>query len=683
MLELNNFLWDTQLALVLVLVPFIQIILFLCVLLIYSLVALIIRKGRSIKTFLKFSFLTVLVLIVIDIFASLFYLPQYYTTYFASSPQVLNYTPVKEEVLFDKDKSIEITFDKPINIDSYKIGTEPKYLDPVIEYESDISDIVTLIDSVLGTDFKKITNNKIVLTPQTSIPYDRDILFYSVDVTSINGDGGLHEIAMEYKSPEMLEFESISITNKQKDVPTISPVTLTFTQPVLENVDLIVSTNPKSVSTYKVDGKSIEINFESGLKQGTNYTLNIDLVVNKIGEEDPAIPNKRIVKDLTFTTVNPPGIKSITPKDSYISYKNDISITFVEAMDIASLNDGISLVPSVEYKKVIAEDGKSVVLKTSGILKKNTEYKVVIKKGTLTQKKGVLEKDITHSFKTYGNVGVSDIYPRNGTGSVSVTSAISVTFDQPVDKTSAQSAVSVSPKMSFKYSWKGNTLTMYPTKSYAYQSRYTISVRSGVKSIDGLDSNKAYTYTFTTRSQIVLLNVPQYSQRSVANGTFMCNLTATKMALAGKGVHISEQQIINSIGAGTPFNGTTGGNPNADWIDNYGVHWGPISSFISGYRSNSIIHGMSYAQVAKEISNGNPVIIWAYNGNSNQTRKDWHYTYGAKPGLHSSVIYGFSGSESNPSLLYIRDPWIGTYTATQSQLSYKWSYFGYTAVVVR
>mgnify|MGYP001405771036 CR=1 FL=1 len=686
MLELNNFLWDTKLALILIVLPLIQLVLFIFIQLIYSLIALIIRKRSSIKAFLKFNFLIFSVLFIINIFASLIYLPMYYNTYFASTPQVLSYTPVKEDLYYEKNDIVEIIFDKPINIDQYKIGTEPKYLNPTIEYNSDIYDIVGTIDSIFGTELKKYSYNKVKLIPQNTIPYDRDILYYSVNVTSVKQEGGLHEIAMEYKSPKMLEFESISITNGQKDVSTINPIVLTFTQPVLSNVDLEVNTTPVSKYSLVKNENTITINFDEGFKQGTKYTLNIDLIVNKIGEEDPVIPNKRIVKDLSFVTVNPPGIKSISPKDSYISYKNDIDITFIEAMDKESLVNNIAITPNIEYTTKVSDDGRNIKLYTSGNLKKNTEYKIILKKGTLTQKKGILEKDITHTFKTFGYVGVSDIYPRSGASGVSTSYPISITFDQPVDKSSAQNLIKVSPNMSFKYSWKGNTVTLSPTKAYEYQTRYTISVKSGIKSIDGLDSNKDYTYSFTTRSQIVLLDVPQYSQRSVANGTFMCNLTSTKMALASKGIGVTEQGIINSIGAGTPYNSSTktGGNPNADWIDNYGVHWGPIVSFVQAYRpKSSAISGMSYSQVAKEISNGNPIIIWAYNGNSNQTRYDWHYTYGAKPGLHSSVIYGFAGSESSPYLFYIRDPWIGTYTATQSQLSYKWSYFGYTAVVVR
>ena len=163
-------------------------------------------------------------------------------------------------------------------------------------------------------------------------------------------------------------------------------------------------------------------------------------------------------------------------------------------MDKESLVNNIAITSNIEYTTKVSDDGRNIKLYTSGNLKKNTEYKIILKKGTLTQKKGILEKDITHTFKTFGYVGVSDIYPRSGASGVSTSYPISITFDQPVDKSSAQNLIKVSPSMSFKYSWKGNTVTLSPTKAYEYQTRYTISVKSGIKSIDGLDSNKKNTY---------------------------------------------------------------------------------------------------------------------------------------------------------------------------------------------
>jgi uncharacterized protein YvpB len=147
------------------------------------------------------------------------------------------------------------------------------------------------------------------------------------------------------------------------------------------------------------------------------------------------------------------------------------------------------------------------------------------------------------------------------------------------------------------------------------------------------------------------------------------------MALAYRGVHVSESQIKSAIGVG--------GDPNSNWVSGYGVHWGPIANYIGRYRSVSVKTGWNTAALAREVEKGNPVIVWWYNRYS-QPPGAFTLDSGATgyKGMHSEVVRGFTGDSSNPTVLYTNDPWRGRLTYSRSLFDSTWGYLGYAAVVV-
>ena len=133
--------------------------------------------------------------------------------------------------------------------------------------------------------------------------------------------------------------------------------------------------------------------------------------------------------------------------------------------------------------------------------------------------------------------------------------------------------------------------------------------------------------------------------------TFTCNISATRIVFSYRGTALSEGSIKATVGEG--------GDPNVDWVQGYGVHWGPIYDFISKYRSVELKRNWNIVDLVKEVERGNPVIIWVHNqlGSSGTFLLDSGAT--GYRGMHSVVVKGFVGNVENPTSIIVNDPWRG------------------------
>jgi len=158
-----------------------------------------------------------------------------------------------------------------------------------------------------------------------------------------------------------------------------------------------------------------------------------------------------------------------------------------------------------------------------------------------------------------------------------------------------------------------------------------------------------------------------------------CEIAALTMALNFKGVGVSESDLLAQL----PFDttpksglppGRTGGQGNI-WGDpdkgfvgdingrmpstGYGVHWGPINHLANQYRPSEIIVGWSPSQIAHELQNGNPIIMWGAAG-TRPRRIYWNTPDGKRVRAalieHTRVITGFSGPVDRPTGFYVMDP---------------------------
>jgi len=610
----------------------------------------------------------------------------FFSTYFYSRPFIASKSIEDHSTYANESNGIKVIFDRPFNKKRLKVLTAPENIGTRLEYDSPFSPILDYIEKTTGIELEPPYYTQIIIYPANSIPYESGFVFYISDLASASLVGGFHEYPITLSTPDFPKIKGTFPNNDDVDFPIDDSIKVAFSAPITGSLKTQIVSEPKTNGTFiKTGEKSGEIHFDKKLEQGTKYSFSIitkEQQINLKTKKQISERDEEFEYNFEFTTVTPAGIKSIKPKGESVHPSSKFTLTFTEAMDTDSVENNITITPEIEYESSWDDSNTIFTVIPKEKLKRATKFEISLSTDVMTQKKGTLENEIHHKFETLGYVKISGFSPRNGSTGNSTWTPIAIAFDQAVDHASAQSHISISPKASVKYSWNGNKLTMYPKSSLAYSRKYTIKISPGVKSIEGLDSKTTFQYTFSTRSQVVTINVPRYIQP----GSYDCNLTATTMALKAKGVTVSVNAVRAGVGSGTPYNKSTltGGNPNANWIANYGVHWGPIANYVrSKGRGATVKSGWTTAGIAHEIQKGNPVIIWWYNGVSSQTMNSWYSSVGGRPGMHSVVVYGFKGSENAPTHLYVKDPWYSYSYYSAGTFIAKWNYLGRKAVIVQ
>ena len=263
------------------------------------------------------------------------------------------------------------------------------------------------------------------------------------------------------------------------------------------------------------------------------------------------------------------------------------------------------------------------------------------------------------------------ITPVDNSTRVKVNTPINITFNQQVDRTSAEDYLTIAPQTNNQIEWSGNVMIYTPDSQFAYASTYYIHLQSGIQAIGGSTLDQTIDTQFTTRPESVLLNVP-YTQQT---DPFGCNATATAMVMNYRGVSTDENTIIDNIGA-EPELFIPDGNPHEVWIADYGVYWEPLASYAQSQGlTTEIYQNWNRTAALNEVDKGNPVIIWWHNDSGSADILEWtnDEIFGVR-NMHAGIIVGFKGAPDEPIEIYYTDPWKGAnMTSTPSDFDSRWS----------
>jgi uncharacterized protein YvpB len=604
------------------------------------------------------------VLLICTIVGSIYY-------FFFVPPWIVKSTPKVDGYWTDFRKPLEVEFNNPVDTGKLKM-----HMSPSIPGKWKQEKIVSFLPLV----------RKVSFIPDESLFSDQHVVIYFTGISHLTNRGKGYETDFEFDIPQLPEVKAIVPAKDTQKVQVEDNVVLELDKFGKENAKWELEiTPPVTYTVLKDKEKDVSFKFDEPLQQSTTYTVVVfktpiryDIQNTKVVEEG----EREQVADTVFTTVKTPGVSSYEPKGKGIFVEDQtIKVVFDQEMVPAEVEKSFTISPEVKGT-ITWVDEKTFSFKPEGKLTKATHYDLIFAKGMKSKFEGKTENEIKVGFDTIGPVEVAGTTPSNGRTGISTTSNIQVTFNQEVDHASAQSKFSVAPAEAGTFSWSGNTMIFNPSGSFAYQAKHTVTINSGVKTVRGLDSTKAYSFVFTTVPEKFLLGgMPWYKQQE----GFTCNIAATRIALAYRGVYLSEGTIKS--GVGIQPSKSAGGNPYKGWVSGYGVYWGPVSSFVSNYRSNTIKTGWNLSGLAHEVQSGNPVIIWWHNQWSSAYWMEWTATDGTNirglNGMHSEVVYGFKGSPDNPTHIYTKDPWRGNRVYSAGSFNSVWGYFGRTGVVVR
>lgn len=582
-------------------------------------------------------------------------------------PRVVLTSPRAHEILKSQAQDVTITFQTPVNYKDIHVYLYPE-IDFVTEYK--------------GYLFGALPYGRsIVITPKMTLPPGQRVMVFLSDIKGplTYEFGG--EFELELVSSDLPSIERIEPSDTKADVPPTTVFTVHLTDPIAEIASWSAQIEPSHELTITTkDSRTLSINPVKPFIQNTRYALSI-IQTPMILTADKRIVellSPRLEKKLTFRTVKPPFVRSLSPLGLSVNPAEPLTIEFEEPMDRESVEALLKLTPAVPLTLVWSNNGQTLQLRHAG-LNKDTTYFAVIGKGMKTARGGVSQSDAVFQFHTAGPVMIANSSPINGATQISTSSRIRITLDQTVDPTSLIQRFSITPEVKGKTVVHGNnSLDFTPEKQFAFNTRYTITLAPGIESVYGLPSDKPQTIAFTTQADEIALAVPFYKQQE----SFTCNIAAARMMLAYRGVNVDEAKLKSLTGNG----GKRGsGNPHKGYIDDYGTYWEPIEKAVSAYRPHRMITSGKIEDIIAELKKGNPVMIWGQNGWSDPHDLSWTTPDGiyikAVNGMHSSVVRGFVGPDTNPTHVLLNDPWRGQYTIGVKEFMRRWSFFNVAMVV--
>lgn len=529
--------------------------------------------------------------------------------------------------------------------------------------------------------------------PEESLFPNQRVVVYITGLRRAKHEEG-HEAGFVFDSVKLPEVTVSNPFNQSKDVDLDTQIDLFLNKADEGLQDWKFEFMPKVEFDLKnTEDKKFTIVPKLPFNQSEKYTLyvsrqakRINLATNEVLEQD----NYEVVNQIAFETPKEPLVRSFSPKGTGVKQDAKIRIRFEVPIVKESAESMFKITPNVEGM-FGWEDDRILNFTPSELLPKETAYKVSFAEGLKSQGGGVSAKEISFEFVTIGAIQLQSTSPTNGSSRINESTDIKVTFDQEVDQASAQSKFSISPNVGGNFRWEGNSMIFDPNGTLGFNSTYTVTLQPGIKSIYGIDSRDSFSFSFTVRTNQVVLTLPIFYQ---PQPSFACNIYATKMALAWKGYNLDPTAIIAEIGYNeSRVNNQWAGNPNTEFVGNYnaswgyGVHWNPVKRLFDNRGLATTLNiGWNTRDLARAVENGNPVVIWRYNGVSGDYNLNWTATDGtyvtAINGQHGGVITGFRGTSDNPTQFQINDPWYGIIWMDAGVFDYYWSRLNRVGLVI-
>ncbi len=530
----------------------------------------------------------------------------------------------------------------------------------------------------------------LIITPELNWEPNQQYQISFQSVGGAVGFGAKRHSTIFFESLGLPEIAEVSVS-AAKLVRPDEPITVKLSQDPGEIAEFFFLFTPPVEHTVLQNGAEYQLTFDQPLPQGSTYTLAVERQVidyNPATEEIQNRLEKEPVFQTDFTTVSPVLVSSVIPQgSSVLPTTEQVKVVFSEAMERASVTPAINPAPVGEWQWT---DDQTLTYQISELLPIDTKYTLTIATGARAQSGSFVESDQVFSFSTVGALHVVSSSPKNTASGISINSLIEITFDQPVIQESVLAALSIAPAIDYQASWSGSTLRLSLSSPLAYYTGYQVRIAAGAKPQYGRLMSGDYSLRFTSEQIRRVLNIKlDYQDRPLS-----CEAAALKMALAYRGITVSEGDIMALIGYDpTIKSGGTWGDPDQAFVGNidgsqnstgYGVHWDPVARAARTWRNATAFSNWSATQLAWEIEAGNPVIVWGVLGGAYfdpWTTPSGRYIAAWK-GEHARTVIGYTGSPTNPTSFIINDPISGRLTWSTAKLLADWSKFNNSGVVV-
>jgi len=203
--------------------------------------------------------------------------------------------------------------------------------------------------------------------------------------------------------------------------------------------------------------------------------------------------------DIHDTT--PPTVTGNEPTGTNVPVMTVITVTFDESMNTTSVEDAFSIAPSVAG--TLSWSGDTMTFTPDSDLTSDTTYEITIGTGAEDLAGNPLAAAYTWDFTTAEpDTTAPTVTDNTPTGTdVSVTTVITVTFNESMNTTSVEDAFSIGPSVAGTLSWSGDTMTFIPTAALAYSTMHEVTIGTGAEDLAGNPLAAAYIWDFTTAAE--------------------------------------------------------------------------------------------------------------------------------------------------------------------------------------
>ncbi|GEM81969.1 Ig-like domain-containing protein [Meiothermus hypogaeus] len=252
--------------------------------------------------------------------------------------------------------------------------------------------------------------------------------------------------------------------------------------------------------TWNPENTRVSFDPATNLSSETTYTVTVE-------GKDHAGNALAGSKTFNFTTVgSPPSVLSTAPAngDTNIPVNTDITFSFSEAMDRTTVEGAFSSSPSITCTWSWTPDSKLATCNPPTDLSFNTNYSVTLGTGAKDLAGNPMATAYNFSFRTASapdttKPTVTVYFPADGATGIARNINIEITFSEPMDKASTQTAFQItSPAgVTGTFSWpSSNRMVFNPSSDFAYGTNVTWQVTNAAKDLAGNTLASTVTHSF-------------------------------------------------------------------------------------------------------------------------------------------------------------------------------------------
>ncbi|MEW6713270.1 MAG: Ig-like domain-containing protein, partial [Candidatus Riflebacteria bacterium] len=280
----------------------------------------------------------------------------------------------------------------------------------------------------------------------------------------------------------------------------------TFNKPInqesFQKAFSILPTPNMSLANFKWNESGSEVSIENLTLQGaTSYKI-------IIGKELTDLDGNKLEQsiEIGFSTreTAPPQLLEFFP-DSATTLPVNGSLVFRFNEIIASESFKLNVEPEAILD--FSFNDSLVTVSNKNTWKSNTSYQVILLQG-LSDKLG--NRTISNqvlNFTTSALVApqIISFVPVSGSIDQKIRPSIEIHFDQPMNNSVVEAAISFNPTASPVFTWSGNILKIEFSQDLAYGNNYELTINNNAESATGVQLSNKYFFNFSTigRPQIL------------------------------------------------------------------------------------------------------------------------------------------------------------------------------------